>query len=440
LPVAPTIRDPPPGTVPAARLIMSSLVSRNLVSLGAAIVLSGCATSGRALRTPVQPLSSVRDPDFKQAMGAVLGAQFVGGNRLTLLNNGEEIFPAMLQAIRGAKRTITFETFVFEKGPVPQAFAEALAERARAGVKVHAILDAHGAKKSRKYHSMLKEAGVELVTYHPITWYDIRRYNNRTHRKLLVVDGRVGFIGGVGIANQWDGHAESPEHWRDMHFKVEGPVVAELQGAFMDNWLKTRGNLLHGPDYFPALAPAGSTEAAAFYSSPRHGSYNVVLMYQLAISSARHSLQIENAYFVPDRLTSDALIAAAKRGVHVELVVPGRHIDQKAVRRASRKRWDRLLEVGIEIYEYQPTMIHSKLLIADGRFVSIGSANFDNRSLRLNDEANLNVLDENFAAQQSRVFARDRAQAERVTLENLRKKKLTEAPRQTIESPAASQL
>lgn len=415
------------------------IVRRVLIPALGAGILASCAT-GRPMKTPLEGSRGVSSPDFRQAMGHLLGPGFIAGNRVTTLVNGDRIFPAMLGAIRGAKKTITFETYVFEKGEVPRAFAEALSERARAGVKVHVIIDAYGASKSRTYHKPMREAGVDLVHYHPFLWPDPRRYNNRTHRKLLIVDGRVAFIGGAGIADEWAGNADSPKHWRENHYRVEGPAVAQLQGAFADNWLKTRHEVLHGPNYFPALARAGNIEAGAFYSSPRHGVADVPIMYHLAIASARRSLQIENSYFVPDRKTVDALVAAARRGVRVQIIVPGRHIDQKAVRRASRKRWSRLLDAGIEIYEYQPTMIHSKLLIVDGRFVSVGSANFDNRSLHLNDEANLNVLDTAFAAEQARLFARDRAQSIRVTPENLRDRSLTETPLGVAQTPLESQL
>jgi cardiolipin synthase len=413
---------------------------RLFLALLTAATLAGCVSGGKMLRHPVEPASEVRAPAFRQAIGVLLGPELTGGNRVKTLENGDEIFPAMLDGIRSARQSITFETYVFEKGTIAGAFAEALAERARAGVKVHAVIDAHGGNKGSTYFRMMREAGVELEVYHPIFWWDLRRYNNRTHRKLLVIDGKTGFIGGVGIADQWQGNGDTPEEFRDYHYRVEGPAVAHLQAAFMDNWLKTRGALLAGPAYFPALPRVGSAAAAAFYSSPRHGSIDVVLMYHLAIASARKSLLIENAYFVPDAETVDALIRAAQRGVRVELIVPGRHIDQKAVRRASRKRWGRLLEGGVHLYEYQPTMLHSKLLIADGLFVSIGSANFDNRSLRLNDEANLNVLDAEFAAEQTRLFDRDRANSKKVTLENFRKKSLTETPVQVLQTPLEPQL
>lgn len=416
-----------------------STLSRSILFLTAGVLFSGCAST-RSLRAPAAPVSRVDAPDFRQAIGSILGADLREGNRITTLENGDRIFSAMLAGIRSARRTITFETYIFEKSDIAEQFATALAERARAGVKVHAIIDAHGGKKGRRYFSTMRDAGVELAVYHRLLHWDPRRYNNRTHRKLLVIDGKIGFIGGVGIADLWTGNAQSPEHWRDLHYRVEGPVVAQLQAAFLDNWLKTHEEILHGPAYFPALPKAGSAKAAVFHSSPRKGAIKVVLMYQLAIASARESLQIENAYFVPDDHTVEALVAAARRGVRVEIIVPGRHIDQKSVRRASRRRWRPLLEAGVKFFEYQPTMVHTKLLIADGYFTSVGSANFDNRSMRLNDEANLNVLDRSFASEQSRIFARDRAQSREVTLENLRSESVAETPLQALQAPLESQL
>jgi len=287
---------------------------------------------------------------------------------------------------------------------------------------------------------MLDEAGAEREMFQPVWYPDLRRYNNRTHRKLLVIDGKVGFIGGVGIADEWAGNADSPQHWRDCHYRLEGPIVAQMQAAFVQTWLKVRHQLLFGPDYFPPLASTGPVSGNVFFSSPRHGSYGVPILYHLAIAAARDSLRIENAYFVPDRETEAALIAAAQRGVSVQIIVPGRHIDQKAVRRASRKRWKGLLTAGVEIYEYGPTMIHSKLLIVDELFVSVGSANFDNRSLRLNDEANFNAFDHGFASEQTRIFKRDLKASQRVTLENLNEKSLIEKPMQVVQTPLEGQL
>jgi cardiolipin synthase len=248
-------------------------------------------------------------------------------------------------------------------------------------------------------------------------WPDPRRYNNRTHRKLLIVDGKIGFIGGVGVDDLWTGNGGDPKHWRDNHYRITGPVVAQLQGLFMDNWLKTRGGVLEGPDYFPALTATGPYAAQAFKSSPELGDNEVRLMYLLAIASARKSLLIENAYFVPDEMIRGELIDAAKRGVDVEIVIPGKHIDQKYVRAASRRYWPELVRGGVKIYEFQPSMVHVKLMIVDDVFTSIGSANFDNRSTRLNDEANLNVFGSAFARQQRALFEADKWQSKQVTLD-----------------------
>ena len=382
---------------------------------------SGCTilsafSDGKRVRQEVQPIESAASPAFRQAAGSLLSGSFVPGNQIVTLVNGDQIFPAMLRAIRGAQHTIDFETYVFWNGDIARQFTEALAERAAAGVKVNAILDAQGTNKLGLQNvARLRNAGVEVVKYHSVLWWDVRRFNNRTHRKLLIVDGKTAFIGGVGIADMWTGHAQSPEHWRDNHYQVTGPVVAQLQGIFMDNWLKTRGIVLHGPEYFPPLAPTGSYTAQAFKSSPRQGDIDMHLMYLLAVAAAQKTLRIENAYFLPDEKTRAELIAAARRGVKVEIVVPGEHIDQKLVRISSRRHWAPMLKAGIKIYEYQPTMVHVKLLIVDDAFVSVGSGNFDNRSIRLNDEANLDVFDRGFAAEQTRLFNTDRAKSREVT-------------------------
>ncbi|MEP6808994.1 MAG: phospholipase D-like domain-containing protein [Chthoniobacterales bacterium] len=395
-------------------------MARGFLLLGLAVMVSsGCALrEGRNVTEEVKPRYAASSPMFQQATGALLGGNFVAGNNIVSLENGREIFPAMLSAIRSARATINFETYVFWDGKIAKQFAEALAERARAGVKVNAILDAQGTgKMGRENLALLENAGVKVVKYHSILWLDPRRFNNRTHRKLMIVDGKIGFIGGVGIADEWLGNGDSPEHWRDNHYKVTGPVVAQLQAAFMDNWLKTEGTVLNGPEYFPPLTPTGSYTAQAFKSSPRQGEMGIRLMYLLAIASAQHSLLIENAYFLPDGLLRKELIDAAKRGARVEIVVPGKHIDQKSERLASRKHWPELIRAGVHIYEYEPGMTHVKQMIVDGAFVSVGSGNFDLRSLRLNDEANLNVLNRSFAASQTRLFNRDKSRSREITLD-----------------------
>lgn len=396
-------------------------------TMAAMCCLSSCATSTQRQHYKVEHQYPTSDPQFERTINNVLGPGLRSGNKVTTLRNGDEIFPAMLQAIRSAKRSIDFETYIYWKGKVGTEFAEALAERARAGVKVHVILDWQGTQKmDPASKSLMKEAGVLIVEYNPLAWYRLNlwyspsRINNRTHRKLLIVDGKIGFTGGVGIADEWDGHAQDKKHWRDNHYRVEGPVVAELQAAFLDNWLRTNGSVLHGNDYFPTLAVAGSYKAQAFKSSVRGGSESARLMYLMSISSASKSVRLANAYFIPDKLAIDTFVEAAHRGVKIEIIVPGRHIDQQAVRKSSRDKWPDLLKAGIRIFEYQPTMFHCKYMIVDDVWVSVGSSNFDARSFRLNAEANLNVLNSQFAAQQTRVFEQDKAKSKEITLQTLR--------------------
>ena len=363
-------------------------------------------------------LYSVADPQFQRSMGILLGPQIVEGNKIEALLNGDEIFPAMLKAIRGAKETINFETYIYWSGDIGREFADALSERARAGVKVHLLIDWVGsAKMEEKDLDAMRQAGVEVTKYHPLRWYNLGRINNRTHRKLLVVDGKVGFTGGVGIAELWTGNAQDPEHWRDSHYRAEGPVVAQMQAVLVDNWTKATGKVLHGANYFPKLAAAGNSKAQVFSSSPSGGSESMHLMYLLAITAAKQNVQISASYFVPDEMTRAALVDARKRGVRVQLILPGKHIDTETVRSSSRGMWGELLEAGVEISEYEPTMYHCKVMIVDDLMVSVGSTNFDDRSFQMNDEANLNIYDADFARAQVAVFARDLKSARRITYE-----------------------
>jgi cardiolipin synthase A/B len=366
----------------------------------------------------VQHMYGVEDPQFLRSMGLLIGPSILDGNKATELINGDQIFPAMLDAIRSAKETVLFETYIYWSGEVGEQFAEALAERARAGVHVHVLVDWVGsARMDDALIDRMKQAGVQLEKYHPLRWYNLGRLNNRTHRKLLIVDGRIGFTGGVGIAQLWTGNAQDPEHWRDSHFRVEGPVVAQMQSVMLDNWVKTNGAVLHGPQYFPPLEPVGTQKAQVFSSSPSGGSESMLMMYLLAITAAKKSIDLSSAYFVPDAITRRALAKAVARGVKVRIILPGENIDAETVRRASRGLWGDLLEAGVEIYEYQPTMYHCKVMIVDGFMTSVGSTNFDVRSFRLNDEANLNIYDREFAQRQTRVFEEDLKHARRVTLE-----------------------
>lgn len=364
----------------------------------------------------ITELYGVNDPQFLRSMGNLLGPSITPGNHVTTLLNGDQIFPSMLEAIRGAKQTITFETYIYWSGKIGKEFADALSERVRAGVKVHVLVDWAGSiKMDQDLLDSMRAAGVELRKYHPLHWYNLARMNNRTHRKLLVVDGNIGFTGGVGIADIWLGNAQDSDHWRDTHFRLEGPAVAQMQSAFMDNWMKTTGEVLHGAEYFPPLEQKGEMHAQVFKSSPGEGSESVRLMYLLSVASARKSIYIANAYFVPDDLSVQTLVRALKRGVKITLLMPGGKIDVDAVRGASRARWGELLQAGAKIYEYQPTMYHCKVMVVDDMWVSVGSTNFDSRSFRLNDEANLNIYNRDFALQQIEIFENDLKKSRQIT-------------------------
>ena len=386
-------------------------------------------------------LYGIDDPRFERELGVLLGPPLTTGNTVGVLRNGDEIFPQMLAAIHDARRSIDFESYIYWSGDIGKAFADALSERARAGVKVNVLLDAIGAAKmDEAWIAQMTAAGVNVLKYHPVSWYDLGRLNNRTHRKLLILDGTLGFTGGVGIAPEWTGHAQDPDHWRDTHFRVRGPVVAQMQAVFLDNWIKVSGDVLHGEDYFPSIAEAGSEHAQMFSSSPTGGSESMEMMYQLAIASASRSIDLSAAYFVPDDLTMRALLAALKRGVVVRIVVPGDHIDSETARSASRALWEAPLAAGALIAEYEPTMFHCKVLIVDGLFTSVGSTNFDNRSFHLNDEASLNVIDAAFAAQQTAIFADDLGKSKVVTLEAWRARPWRERVGDRLGSLIGSQL
>jgi cardiolipin synthase A/B len=371
-----------------------------------------------AFRHSFDKVPAVADPQFARTLQALMGAPLAEGNDIRELANGDEIFPAMLEAIRGAKRTICFESYIYWSGETGAAFAEALAERARAGVKVHLLMDWMGSfRVEEESLEPMRAAGVDIAKYNPPGFWTLLDINNRTHRKLLIIDGKIGFTGGVGIADKWSGRGDSPEHWRDEHFRIEGPTVAQMQATFMDNWVELRADIHDDDAYFPELLPVGGLKAQLIHSAPNGGSLKIRLMYGLFVGGARKTLRIANAYFVPEDAALDELVLAARRGVKVELIVPGEITDSQWIRRASRAKWGKLLEAGVEIYEFQPTMFHCKVMIVDDLWVSVGSTNFDNRSFRINDEANLNIEDEAFAGKQVLRFEEDKGKARRFTLE-----------------------
>jgi cardiolipin synthase len=393
--------------------------------LGALILAVGAnlrTTEKRLLYRP-RRLYTSGDADFRRALGILLGPPLVSGNHITSLVNGEQIYAAMLNAIRTARTNITFETFVFRDG-VGAQFVEELSAAARRGVQVNMLLDWLGSRTMNQgLLQAARKAGCELHVYHPPSWYHLGRLNNRTHRKLLIIDGKIGFTGGVGMGIEWKHGLKGIPPWRETHFKAEGPVVAQMQAVFVDNWIKATGRVLHGADYFPTLANCGDMDAQMFGSSPVGGSESMHLMVLLALTAAKTSIDIQNAYFVPDKLTVEALCSAARRGVRVRIVVPGRHTDARVGRWAAQGLYGSLLEAGIQIFEYQPTMMHCKVLVIDGLWSSVGSSNFDDRSFRLNDEANLNVFSEELAREQIRLIDADIAKSRRMVLNKWRHRK-----------------
>ncbi len=378
--------------------------------LGIVVVLGAFfwKTSARLLQDPIVIDYGPLDPPFPSAMGPIVGAEFVGGNTVELLVNGDQFFPSMLRAIKAAKKTITLETYIWTPGHVSEDFIFALIERARAGVKVHVLVDGMGTLKFKDDdRDRLREAGVEIFKYGREHWWEVKpNINHRTHRKILVIDGRIGFTGGMCIDDSWAGNAENEKVWRETQIRIEGPAVRQMQAAFASNWLQTTSHLLLGDGYYPRIESVGSTPAHVYKSGPNEGPEYVRLGYLFAIAAARRSIDIANAYFVPDDLAIEMLVAARQRGVKVRVIVPAIN-DSKMGRAASRSRWGPLLEAGVEIYRYLPAMYHPKTMSVDDVFVTVGSANFDNRSFAINDEVTMNVLDRRIAADHKRMFEAD---------------------------------
>jgi cardiolipin synthase A/B len=361
----------------------------------------------------------VGEEAFLRAVQSMTGATVAHGNTIAPLVNGDEIFPALLGAIRDARETINLLTYIYWSGDIALDVADALADRAEAGLEVNVLLDAVGAAKmSRKLIARMDDAGVRVARFRPLRPYSLTRMNNRTHRKILVADGRVGMTGGVGIADEWTGDAQDPEHWRDTHFRVEGPIVAQLHGAFAENWLEATGHLLAGDRYLPKIEPiAGGVPMQLVRSGSACGATDVEALFFLALRSANSSIELTTAYFSPRAAFVDELVRAVERGVSVKVMTPGAHTDKRIVRSAGRTDYKRLLEGGVQLFEYEPTMLHAKTFVVDGCWSVVGSVNFDARSFELNDEAALCVQDAGFARQLREAFATDLERCREITRE-----------------------
>jgi len=379
---------------------------------------------------------------FLAATEAITSAPIAVGSTIELFINGDQIFPAMLATIAGAQRSVNLLTYVYWRGEIGRAIAGALCERAHAGVQVNVLLDAFGSSKmDDELIRDLDAAGVTFAYFRPLKPYAVRRLNNRTHRKLLVADGEVGMTGGVGIADEWTGDAQDPDHWRDTHVRVRGPAVRGLQGAFAENWLETTGEVLLGPGYLPDLRPRPDGMAMQVVrSSASVGDTNVEALFYLAIACARRGLNMTTAYFAPRPAFVEALAAAAGRGVSVRLLVPGPNIDKDYVRQAGRAVYEELLEAGVLIYEYQPTMLHAKTLTIDGSWSTVGSVNFDNRSFQLQEECTLCVHSSDFAAALDAEFERDLARSAEIDLERWEQRGLRARAVETLTKLARREL
>jgi cardiolipin synthase A/B len=365
-----------------------------------------------------------KDADaFMRAFAGAAGQPVLDGNEITILQNGIEIFPALFDAIAAARESIHFSTFIYESGHVPRRFADAASAAARRGVEVRIVLDSRGSKKiPPALVKQMRDAGCQVRWFRSIQWFTVTRYNHRTHRKLLIVDGTLAFTGGVGIADEWDGKGDSPAHWRDTHVRISGPAVAAVQAAFVDNWNEATGELPLQEKYFPKLSPAGAVRICAVQSNPTNSTSAAQRSMAALIAGSSRRLWITNAYFVPTPPFIKTLCEAKARGVDVKILVPGPHHDQPAVRRASRRTWPALLAGNVELYEFQPTMIHAKTVVVDGAVTSIGSINFDPRSFALNAEFGVVVHDREIAAQMEDAFLTDIGRARQITDDDVRRR------------------
>jgi cardiolipin synthase len=409
-----------------------------------ALLLSvGCASVPEINQVPGVVLG---EPSFFPTIAAHTDAPILGGNRVELLFNGEQIFPAMLQAIRSARKSITYAQYLYEGGPIAYELAEAFAERCRAGVQVKILLDSHGGSEiPGDIPDLWRKSGCQLKWFRRIklfqflTPWELLSYNYRNHRRILVVDGKIGFIGGHGVSQAWTGDGRTKGHWRDTDARVEGPIVQQLQAAFVESWRETTRDLLGDDLYFPKLESRGNVHAQVVKSSPFGGTHESYLLFLLSIASAKRSIYITNPYFLPDERMTTALLKAVARGVRVIVLTPGM-IDWMLVYRASRRGFGPLLFGGIEIYEYQPALLHAKTMVVDGLWAMIGTTNLDNRSFALNEEVNFIVHDSAIADRLEKAFHEDLKYSTKLNYEEWKSRPWSEKILELFTIPIKEQL
>jgi cardiolipin synthase len=411
--------------------------------IGLLLLTFGCASVPEINKIPNIVLG---EPSFFPTIAAHTDAPIIAENRVELLFNGEEIFPAMLDGIRSARKSITYLQYLYKGGDIAFELAEAFAQRCRAGVRVNILIDDHGGSEMpAEIPELWRESGCQMRWFRRIrlfqfiTPWELLIYNYRNHRRILVIDGRIGFTGGHGVSDAWTGDGRTKEHWRDTDARVEGPIVQQLQAAFVESWRETTGDMLGGELYFPALEPRGNVNAQVVASSPFGGTYESYLLFLLSIASAKRSIYITNPYFVPDERMTQALLNAVARGVRVVLLTPGK-IDWMLVYRASRRGFGPLLRGGIEIHEYQPALLHAKTMVVDGVWATVGSTNLDNRSFALNQELNLVVHDAAIAGKLERAFNEDLKHSKKLTYEAWKARPFSEKVLELLTIPIKEQL
>ncbi len=357
----------------------------------------------------------VKVPDidsFEEALPSIAGmtrAVLLDGNSAEVLQNGDEFFPALLESIRTAEKTVHLETYVWWKGKICEEVAEAFAERARAGVEVRVMIDAIGGwQMKRRLRKLMEESGVKLRRYHPIRWNDIGQLNKRSHRKLSIFDGRHGYVCGHGISKKWVGHGQDKDHWRDTAVRLRGPIVNALQSAFSQHWVEETGEVFVEEKYFPDLEPAGNLRMHMMSGAPLGGVSDLEMLFKMSLAAAQKELIIQDPYFIADPETVDLLKRAVRRGVDVKIMVPGSVTDSPFVSHAGHRHFSEMLNSGVRLFCFERTLIHQKIMIIDGVWSHVGSTNLDDRSFDINEEAGVGIIDEGIASQLKAAFEEDR--------------------------------
>jgi cardiolipin synthase len=423
------------------RLAVGEWIALTLFFLGLVLIFCLFFIRRHTLEYHFNHTFAVSDPEFVGSALALADPVFLSGNKINLLQNGDEYFPAMLQAIRAARKTINFEAYIFYSDPVGDQFRDALCERAQSGVEVRVLLDGVGAgwRLNNSDVRLMKKAGCKFAYYHPTHSWRVDRTNRRTHRRILVTDGKLGFTGAIGFAEKWSGHAQDKNHWRDAHMRIQGPLVNKLQAAFQEHWVKTFGEALTGADQFPALPSAGDLKAQLVLSRS-FSMAPVPLVQAVAFTAAQKRIWITNSYCTPTSDQVEHLVKAVQRGVDVRILLPGENNDQPLTKSAGRAAYGKMLEGGVKIFEYQPTMIHEKSMVIDGLFSMLGSSNLDARSSEINEELDVVVYDQKFGGEMEAIFEKDLQQSREYTLQEFKNRSLWERTTEWLMLPFRSQL